>query len=136
MSTLIPAARFAFNDAGRPVAVANAEFYPTIASIILEDPGDTSSPWHKYRDIRYITDPDERTRLLGVMAGRALAAEPAGDVCRCCDGNGCHYDEHWRQGGSPAVCHACTRGRILPDRDYQSCRRRSRSEAPDLDRGA
>jgi len=60
---------FAFSDDGRPVAVALAEYYPTIGSIVAKDP-DPASPWVKYRDIRYITDPDERNRLLDIMAGK------------------------------------------------------------------
>lgn len=64
---------FAFNDAGRPVAVAAGWHYPTIGSIVAEDP-DPSSPWVKYRDIRWVTDQAERGRYLDVMAGKA--AEP------------------------------------------------------------
>jgi DnaJ-class molecular chaperone len=30
-----------------------------------------------------------------------------GDVCPDCNGRGCHYDSHWRAGGTPGVCHRC-----------------------------
>lgn len=67
---------FAFNDAGRPVAVANGEHYPSLGAIILEDP-DPSSPWVKYRDIRLVSDQAERRRLLDIMAGRDREGTPS-----------------------------------------------------------
>ena len=67
--TTVVADWFAFNDEGRPVAVAAAWRYPTLGSIVVEDP-DPASPWVKYRNIRYVTDSDERKRLLDIMAGQ------------------------------------------------------------------
>ena len=62
---------FAFNDDGHPVAVAAGWHYPTIGSIIVEDPG-PASPWVKYADIRRAAG-DERLRYLDIMAGKSVA---------------------------------------------------------------
>ena len=45
-----------------------------------------------------------------------LPVTPYGAVCKSCKGRGCHYDAHWRAGGTAAVCHRCNSTGIEPFR--------------------
>jgi len=37
----------------------------------------------------------------------AMSASVTLFMCPDCNGRGCHYDSHWRAGGTAGVCHRC-----------------------------
>lgn len=57
----------AFNADGFPVAFARADYFPTLEA--LREGEEPDGPWSEGKDIRLVTDWDERDRLLDMHKG-------------------------------------------------------------------